>query len=633
MKKAKTGKAVLAMLLCAACCAGIGCQGGKAPADESKGSTVEESTVEGSKVEESTVESASSSLPALPTERVIHAISELNTAEYPLDSAAGEEQYSTLMENWRESYVLEKTALGSIDAYYPRIKKLQNGKYLMVFHNGEKGQNVYCSMSDDCIQWSTPVKLFTTKQVPLYGGQDWRLYMTPDAYQLENGRIIVVCSYRSTQLWTSLEGGGLAIRCSDDNGETWSEERIVYVGANWEPTLLQVESGEIYLYFTAIAPSLYQYGERNIGNRSSGIGMIRSTDNGESWTPDVKGAPYRPQYVMRQFAYNNGQVDRYTDQMPTAIQLNNGTVILGAESYFENVKKWNFSISYNNDGYAEDVGMDKTGPADRQNNLFPCAGPYLAQFPSGEVVLTFGGTYRLGDCTAHTFYDRIRVFPEDTLGQWGSVERTSSHSVVTSIGTKDYRIEVARLYLNHRLNAKKMTPSLIADTSEWDGNTDALFCGSKSQAQVSVRVGYDDDNIYLLAERLDRQITSDDGMIFYLSDGSADGFYRVTVGNEGITEFVYKSENAAQGEPVDFVASGVKTAVYVDGTVNDRAKIDNGVIYELAIPKTLLKEEGRLQLIFDLVNSDREGDKPVTDMSNPEANFRKKENWFVAAFA
>ncbi len=588
--------------------------------------------------EQTSAETGPTGLPDI--ERHIHAISELNTTEYPLDSAAGEEQAARLAKNYRESYALSGSSLSASQPYYPRIKKLKDGSYFLIFHNGDHGGNVYYATSTDCVNWSSAKILFAQKAVTANGRKDTLMYMTPDACVLSDGRILAVTSYRLDypNYTDYIEGNGVSIKISEDGGKTWGEEQVVFVGTNWEPSALEADNGEILIFFTATAPSIYKYGVKNFEYRSSGVGCVRSSDGGKTWTPNVTGAPFLPQYVMRQYThtFDNG-IPHYTDQMPVALQLNNGTIALAVESQFssDSIK---FSISWSNDYFAEDVGMDKTGPDNRKNNLFFCGGPYLAQFDSGEVVLTYHHgpifRYRLADATAHNFYDEVILYERGSAGYWGSVEKVSSHSVVMTVGIKDdySALQVARMYLNHRLHAHKISPSVIADTTEWENSTDALFCGSKSQAQVAVRVGYDDENVYLLAERLDRQITSDDTMAFYLDDGSEKGFYRMTLGNDGLLSLDHKEKNAGAAEAVDATAEGIRVAVYTDGTIDDRLDTDKGMIYEIAFPRTLLKGEGQLRFLFDLNNCDRKGADPVTEAGQPDANFSDKGKWFIATF-
>ena len=60
--------------------------------------------------------------------------------------------------------------------------------------------------------------------------------------------------------------------------------------------------------------------------------ILVSTDNGATWTPHVTESPYLPQYAMRQYDTTANGIKHYTDQMPVALQLNNGTIALAAES-------------------------------------------------------------------------------------------------------------------------------------------------------------------------------------------------------------------------------------------------------------------------------------------------------------
>ncbi len=612
------GKAVLMMLLTAFACLFFGCEGGGG----------------------GHVGTDPASTGGVPSgERHIHSIGELNTAEYPLDSAAGEEKYSTLMKNFRQSYTLRNESdLSSVKAYYPRIKVLPNGSYFLIFHSGKLGGTVYYCLSDDCVNWTKPKTLFAKRPVTVNGESDTKYYMSPDACVLSDGRLVAVTSYRAAGHWsTSIASHGVCVKFSEDNGKTWGEEQVIYVGSTWEPSVIEGENGEILVFFTCVAPSIYAYGSEtkpNFDHRSGGAALVRSKDGGKTWEPNVTGAPYIPQYAMRQYMFTDELgIKRYNDQMPVPLLLNNGTMALAVESWNMKTNTYKFSIAYSTDNFAEDVGLDRTGPADRQSNLFSLAGPYLAQFPSGEVVLTnhWGGKflYRLADCEARTFYDPKTVFTD--VGMWGSVEVLDSHGAVITVTTEDFHVMVARMVLNHRLHAKKMSTSLSADPAEWEGNTDALFCGSKSQAQVSVRVGYDNDNIYLLAERLDNQLTEEDAVIFYLSDGSESGYYIVEVGPGGIKKAVYKEANAAEEQEIPS-PSCITASVYVDGDMTDRTKTDNGAVYEVAVPRTLLKENGQLRFLFDLVNCDREGEKPLNEAAHPDATFRKKDNWFTATF-
>ena len=47
---------------------------------------------------------------------------------------------------------------------------------------------------------------------------------------------------------------------SHDNGKTWSAPQRIYTGLTWEPSALEADNGEIYVYFTAVAPTIHLYG-------------------------------------------------------------------------------------------------------------------------------------------------------------------------------------------------------------------------------------------------------------------------------------------------------------------------------------------------------------------------------------
>ncbi|MBE6640684.1 MAG: exo-alpha-sialidase [Ruminococcaceae bacterium] len=560
----------------------------------------------------------------------IHKISQLNTTVYPLDSAAGEEKNSTLVSNYRESYTLEPGDMGGVKAYYTRIKKVDDSNYIMTFHNTRLGGSVYCMRSTDCKNWSKPVVVMNQKVISVNGKQDNLKYMTPDSFVLDDGRIMIVASYRAEKAYqTAIGENGLVACFSSDMGKTWTEPQIIYKGTNWEPCALQVDTGEIYVYFSCTAPSILEHG---FDLRSSGVGMIRSKDGGKTWTPNVTEAPWMPQYVMRCYVCTMDGVKRYNDQMPVAIQLNNGTIALAVETHNPSNNAYKFSISYNNDGYLKDVGMDTTGPDNRKTNLFNLAGPYLCQFDSGEVVLTYHWSgkfnYRLANSTATEFYDAVTIW--DDTEHWGASEKLTSHSAAFTICTEDFKAKVTTMYLNHRVNANRLTPTLTATTSDWDGSTDAIFLGADSQAQVSVRLAHDDDYIYLLGERLDYFVTDNDKLVVYFHDGKT-GQYMMTLTNDDIK---VERRESIEGKNVEVSAEelGIKYHVAVDGLANDiLSDMDNGIVYELAFPKSLIDiKDGEIAYRVKLVNRDSSNGKTNTEDSNKNAGMNNTDGWSKA---
>ena len=564
--------------------------------------------------------------PKPPENPIIHSISELNTEEYDLDSAAGNEGRASLAKDFRASYTLTPKDLGVGEAYYSRIKRIDDiDSYIMIFHHGLYGGSVYCSKSNDCIKWSKATTVFAQDVVNISGTPESLKYMTPDACVLSDGRIICVTAYRAEMTYYSkLEENGIAISFSEDNGKTWSAPKTVYKGLCWEPSVLEAENGEIYIYFTAIAPTIYLYG---YGNHSAGVGLIRSKDGGNTWTPDVMSAPFLPQYVMRQYVYtNDAGIKIFNDGMPVARQLHNGVIALTVET--NEREHYTFSISYNDDGYKEDLGLERSGPENRQTQLFDLAGPYLAQFDSGETVLTYhwAGTmrYRLGTADAKQFFDENIILTD--VGMWGSVEVISSHSAVMTMGTDDWSIKVATVYLNHDIIAKKMTPSMTGNTEEWDDNTDAIFVSGSCQAQTSVRLAHDSNNIYVLCERLDDYITDKDGIEFYISDNEGGQYVLSATGDDfGVK---HQEDSKSRKKDVDYKEEGFGYRITKCGTENDNEGTDGGIIYEFSIPKRLLNQEND-EVFYRVVmfNKDSEYGPLRTDDSNPSAGPDNTDNW------
>ncbi len=558
----------------------------------------------------------------------IHRISELNTAKYELDSAKGEEEFSSIVKNYRESYTLNRADLDGVKAYYPRIKMTGESSYLLFYHDEIYGGNTYCSRSTDCISWDSPVKVFKTQSITVEGKANTLKFANPDACVLDDGRIVAVAAFRAeVDYLTYPDYNGVAISFSSDNGKTWSEPETVYVGTVWEPYVMQDDNGDIYIFFTSVAPGTYLYG---IDNLSSGVGLVRSTDKGKTWSPNVTGAPYIPQYVMRQYTGTSSDgVKIYNDQMPVALKLNNGTIALAVETYNQFEDFYKFSISYNSDRFSEDLGMESSGPADRQTNLFNLAGPYLMQFDSGEVLLTYHWAdsfrYRMADCTAEKFYSEKKLV--DKCGMWGSSEKISSHSAVLSIGTNDYNLDVTRVYLNHTLNAKKLTPTMNANTDEWDASTDAIFLGAESQAQVSVRLAYDEEYVYLLAERLDREITEQDALTvyFYGKNGTQ---YTVNMANDRYT-VSSRSKTDKKEVEIDSKEIGIKANAAIDGTKNDYLDTDNGIVYEIAVPRALVDIDGEVFYRVKMTNLDAKK-IIIKEDTNPNALSNSTKNWAKA---
>ncbi|SDT27714.1 exo-alpha-sialidase [Microlunatus soli] len=326
---------------------------------------------------------------------------------------------------------LDADFLNTQTAHYPRIKKLPDGRYILFYQTTQHSWNVYWTTSSDLRHWEKPQLLFETRKI--LDGADDLCFATADGCVLDNGDILAVCSFRANLRFSShMELDGLVLRRSTDNGRSWGPEQQIYIGANWEPFVHQTDTGEVQVYFTHSAPKVAVENTKG----STGVAIIRSRDRGRTWTPDVRDYPYAADRVAQQYTRTtDAGVKMFTDQMPSALQIRpGGHIALAMESHLAD-GNYMISLAHTSRNWPDKLAMDENGPADRQDNLFLGAGPYLARFPSGESVLAYNQAsrqrIRLGDREAREFGDPEAFLPGN--GFWGSIELAGPRQLVTTM--------------------------------------------------------------------------------------------------------------------------------------------------------------------------------------------------------
>ena len=144
----------------------------------------------------------------------------------------------------------------------------------------------------------------------------------------------------------------------------------------------------------------------------------------------------------------------------------------------------------------------------------------------------------MGAPDGSAFSQTLFTILPDAAGIWGCVETVDSHAMLFANAAHTYDeegklvaggIAMVRGYLNHRIDAPQVSICTDGYTNDWNGNTDALFVGSESQAQVTLRAAHDADNLYFLLSRLDDVLTSDDTVTVCIA-ASTTADYRITVG-------------------------------------------------------------------------------------------------------
>ena len=558
----------------------------------------------------------------------LHTIAELNTEAPVADSHKDLSAFSSVELNFREYTEVSPTSLLTSSATYPRIKQMANGEYILFYQNGQIGSNIYYTTSADTLEWTKANVLFKLHSAENFEGkQDSIRYSTCDAAVLSNGDILAVASFRYNLGYASdASQGGLAMRRSSDNGKTWSDEQIIYVGINWEPYITEAPGGEVQVFFTHNAPKFYLDGKLDANYLSSGVGMLRSSDGGVTWTPNVTAAPYSASIVMQQKRNVSAAKSLFTDQMPAVAHLNNGTSVMAVESRPDDGELY-ISLGYSADNWTVALDTEEDGPTKRADNIFLGAAPYIMQFDSGETLLSYNVnnrfSVRIGDANGENFGESI--LPFDKTGYWGTLEGRTSHSAIGSmanvVSSGSNSIMVGTLYLNHAINAAKNQVTVDGSNAEWGSNTEALFIGSETQAQVAIRAAVDEDKLYLLFERADYSLTTGDSITLYLSDAGTDGFWRIRIGESGIEEFVRSGETLEKRNTSD-----IGYAARNLGTVGDTSDTDTGKIIEISVPMSIFTG-GNISINATLFNQDASESKVSDSFSN--ASLSNTDTWPV----
>ena len=426
----------------------------------------------------------------------LHTINDLNRTPHVINSHAGVERYSSLEAEHSTYRIIPKEELDIKGRpTYSRIKRMGNGEWLLLFQGYQIGSYIYYSISNDLKTWSYRKALFSAYYVEHEQGKDHRRFSTADAVVLQNGDILVACSYRANKGYRNDIDCGIMLRRSSDNGKTWSKEEIIYRGANWEPYLLQLPDGRVQCYFTDSKPAI----------KNSGTSLIISADNGKTWS--------EKQIVCRQHrcTYEDG-THIYTDQMPSFRVLNDGTTLLGfLESNISDIPKgeknnYRMSVIRQHGVDWTPLQGDEVGPTDRDSNVARGAGGYVATFPSGESVISCNirnrFSLKVGNHTGTEFngrsWDSDWLKPLAKGGYWGATERIDDHRLLATMHSEE-GIQLVLLHLNHHISSPQATIKVDGKSDEWS-NDEALFIGSKCASQMVIRSAHDDEHLYLLVE-------------------------------------------------------------------------------------------------------------------------------------
>lgn len=394
---------------------------------------------------------------------------------------------------------------------YPRMIQLQDGRLMACCENN--GIDIAFSGNKGGT-WGSPTKIVSNGNIPL---------CAPDLVQLDDGTILVAYNPRPTAPYSSERRFGIHLKRSTDNGKTWSEGIKVFDGEPnfgdgcWEPTFLQLPSGELHLYFadeTGFTASDEQQ-----------ISLCRSYDSGLTWT--------EPQRV----SFHGGNGSR--DGMPSAVILGNGNIAVAIENsgwpgvgaFVPTIVtsplagNWDRWVPYPDDCRWKALDPDYVAASIKGG------APYMRRLPWGETVLShqsnsLGGNYDMlvyvGDSDAKGFKAMSKPFSAGAQDNymWNSLCVIDT-GVVVAVGNVDGGgVVMQKGYPVRMLQAPYASPRVDGKQERTEGyygeRVRQLMLGRQQGTPFTADFAYDADSLYFTSRVSDTDQVLGKGS---LSDG------------------------------------------------------------------------------------------------------------------
>ncbi|MBR4517040.1 MAG: exo-alpha-sialidase [Bacteroidaceae bacterium] len=354
----------------------------------------------------------------------------------------------------------------------------------------------------------------------------------PDLVQLADGTILVAYNPRPSTPYTEDRRFGIRLRRSTTGGKTWSDEIFVYdadytfENGCWEPSFLQLPSGELQLYFADESPYT-QSGEQQIS-------MCRSFDGELTWT-----APKR-------ISFRSG----FRDGMPVPILLSDSKTIVvaiedngwsGIGDFVPTTVRTTITNNWKDDYYISGTSSQRS----RSINYDYCpiakgGAPYLRVLPSGETVLSHQSTFGDGDNmkmyvyvgnkTAKDFKAMSRPFYQGTTkGSWWNSLAVIDTGIVVAVGGLDGKIVMTKGYPMKQFvvpfGTQLTDGHLTSEDSYLTSNARQVPMGSQTGTFAYTDFCYDFDRLYITCLVYRRNARSQqpfpDGINFYVESKGA----------------------------------------------------------------------------------------------------------------
>lgn len=481
---------------------------------------------------------------------------------------------------------LKKISNGSGYNGYARLIETADQSWLCVYESN--GSVVVSKSTDEGQTWSSPVIVENRAT-----GVNMAV---PDILQLSDGSILVCYNLRPS---VPTQKFAIKTRKSYDGGDTWTDARLLYEAdyrfenGCWEPAAIQLPSGEIQLYFANEGVFL--------SSNEQNISMLRSGDNGLTWTSTPEVISYRA---------------GARDGMPVPLLLNNKKDIVVAieDNGFTNFKPYILrnSISQNWASFVNGASANRNYALLKPipDPLYAGA-PYIRQLSTGETLLSYQGTEDrinninnadmkvvIGDSEAKSFDMKSRPFiiPSDKSALWNSISVTGEKTVIALTSTNAYSGNATEVWMikGHVISDVTATPQTIFvdgqfHESAWN-STFPLFIGHKGQTQARAAVYYDIEFLYILTDVKDNNIYTtanigeSDGITIYVTTNQQG--YDVPV--KGAFSLFVTADNKIEikeGEDGSWVKRDIKSVLTSTSKTNTSYK------QEIAIPWSVLGEK------------------------------------------
>lgn len=408
---------------------------------------------------------------------------------------------------------------GRINAYYARLIQRENNQLICIY---EVDGDVEIIVSNDSgLSWGTPV-IVSAKENGVSRS-------VPEILELKNHTLLSSYNLRpSSNNQDPLKKYAIAVKRSFDGGLTWSNEKIIYTAdylfenGCWEPSQIQLPSGEIQLFFANENP----YRESD----EQEISMMRSYDNGLTWTTPVK------------VIFRAGK----RDGMPVPLLLNdNNTILVSIEDngyppeFKPSIIKSDVVRNWTN-APVSGTSSDRYMPL--KNYLKPevyAGAPYIQQLSTNEIVLSYQSTENrqsiwnfasmqvgLSDDNGSTF-NRITVpfnIPITKSGLWNSVAIVNDNAwALTSTNAYNASDRSEIMSIKSRtipilaLNKHNITIDGSLGSSEYEQLP--VFIGHKGNVNASIWLAENNGYLCLAALVTDNEVVTNNGPDIKSKDG------------------------------------------------------------------------------------------------------------------